>query len=175
MRLFVAVWPPPAVAAAVRGAVEGVDSDQREGVRWTPWDQWHVTLRFFGEADAGAAAAAFRSVAGDRLRAPVVAAVGPATASFGRRVLHVPVAGLDAVAAAVIAATAEVGRPPDQRPFTGHLTLARAPARAGVDLTAWCGIPVSGSWSVAELTLVASRTAGPGGSRYEVVDRLALA
>lgn len=171
MRLFVAVWPPPKLVAAVEAAL--VAGERSEAVdrrlRWTPPGKWHVTLRFLGEAEVEEARACFRSVR----HAPVAAALGPAIGAFGRRVLHVPVAGLDALAGAVVAATAAVGRPPDGRPFAGHLTLARARSRDGADLRPWRGAAVSGSWTVGELTLVASTTA-PGGGGYEVVDRLAL-
>jgi len=186
VRLFVAVWPPPAVVRAVEVALatvrsasspaagsQGAPSPRDADLRWTASTRWHVTLRFLGEAGLDEAGPAFRSV-GRSVPGPVEAVVGPATGSFGRRVLHVPVAGLDGLAAAVLAATAPVGCPPDDRPFAGHLTLARARARGGVDLSAWCGLPVSGSWTVGELTLVASAT-GAEGSRYDLVDRLPLA
>ena len=97
------------------------------------------------------------------------ATLGPATGRFGRRVLHVPVHGLEEVAAATVAATAGVGRPPDSRSFAGHVTLARARGRRGVDLRPLAGVAVSGSWTVGELTLVASHLGGNKPSRYEVV------
>lgn len=174
MRLFVAVWPPPAVVDAVRAALVGVPSwlDDTSGLRWVPPLQWHVTLRFLGDADLDEAVRAFRSVAAGE-GGPLEAEVGPATGRFGRRVLHVPVHGLEGLAAAVVTATRSVGRPPDDRPFAGHLTLARARERGGTDLAGWCGVPVAGCWAVREVTLAASRT-DRDGSRYEVVDRLPL-
>ena len=178
MRLFVAVWPPPEVVDVVRAAVDRVAVDRvagqdgAGGLRWTGPEQWHVTLRFFGTADLDDAVEAFRSVALPDAGL-VGAEVGPSTGRFGRRVLHVPVAGLEGLAAAVVDATKAVGTPPDDRPFAGHLTLARARARGGADLSPWCGVPVAARWTVAELTLVASRTDREG-ARYEVVDRRSL-
>ena len=148
----------------------GLDRPDLPGLRWTGPDQWHVTLRFLGDADEGTARAAFRRI---HTAAPVTAELGPATGRFGRRVLHVPVAGLQGLATATVAATGEVGAAPDHRPFAGHVTLARARERRGVDLRGLAGVAVTGRWAVGELTLVASRL-GRGPARYEVVERLAL-
>lgn len=173
MRLFVAVWPSPRVASVLRATVGTLSGQEGAGaLRWTGPGQWHVTLRFLGTADVEEATEAFRSAVVPSV-GTVEAVVGPATGRFGRRVLHVPVSGLEGLAAAVMDATASVGAPPDDRPFAGHLTLARARPRGGVDLSPWCGVPVSGRWTVGEATLVASRT-GREGARYEVVDRRAL-
>ena len=173
MRLFVAVWPSPRVVSTLRATVETLAGQGGAGaLRWTGPEQWHVTLRFFGTAAVEEATEAFRSVVVPSV-GTVEAVVGPATGRFGRRVLHVPVSGLEDVAAAVVDATASVGAPPDDRPFAGHLTLARARDRGGTDLSPWCGVPVSGRWTVGGVTLVASRTDREG-ARYEVVDRLAL-
>jgi 2'-5' RNA ligase len=140
-----------------------------EGLRWTTEDQWHVTLRFFGEASEDDAIAALSMV-----HAPATTAVmGPRTGRFGRRILHVPVGGLDDVAGRVIDKTKRVGTPPEPRPFHGHLTLARARDRRGVDLRASCDVPLVGEWRVDEVTLVASRLS-PRGARYEVVERFPL-
>ena len=53
---------------------------------------------------------------------------------------------IEAVGKAVIRATKKVGRPPEDRPFSGHLTLARArDRRRGVDLQPLCGVAVAAS------------------------------
>lgn len=155
-----AVWPPADVVASL-AAMPRPDVD---GLRWTTEDQWHVTLRFLGEGAVDDAGAALKTV-----DAPATTAVmGPATGRFGRRILHVPVAGLDDVAAAVWSALG-----PEDRAFNGHLTLARARDRRGVDLRGLCDVPLAGEWRVDELTLVASHL-NPKGARYEVVDRVPL-
>ena len=107
--------------------------------------------------------------------APATTAVaGPETGRFGQGVLHVPVAGLDAVAKAVVRATEKVGRPPEPRPFNGHLTLARArDRRRGVDLRPFVGTPVSASWPVTEVCLVESHLS-PKGANYEMVATVSL-
>jgi 2'-5' RNA ligase len=165
MRLFVAVRPPPDVVAALAS----LPRPERPGLRWTPPEQWHVTLRFFGAVDAGQVEAAVRGVAeAAAAQPPAVARLGPEVGRFGRRVLQVPVSGLDSLAGAVVARTAEVGRPPDARPFAGHLTLARNRGRASLaDLT---GAAVAGWWRVDEVAVMASVAQGPGmANRYQVV------
>src|SRR5215469_10621424 len=126
MRLFVAVDPPETV-------VEMLDLLPRPGLmqlRWTTAAQWHVTLRFLGEVqaeDLGALSTALDSLAGwyGEPGQEVEAHLGPAVAWFtGRRVLQVPVAGLDELAARVADATAPWGEPEDH-PYRGHVTLAR--------------------------------------------------
>ena len=169
-----AVWPPDEVVRAVGSAVASMRAarpHEATALRWTGPGQWHVTLRFLGDADLDEARAAFRLSASQDGFAPTTAVAGPATGRFGRRVLHLPVAGLDGLAAAVVAATEAVGERPEDRRFSGHLSLARARNRRGADLTPFAGFAVTGRWEVPEVTLVASRP-GPGGARYEVVDTL---
>lgn len=186
MRLFAAVWPSPQVVGLL-GALARPDV---AGLRWTTPEQWHVTLVFLGERDLDATRAAFRRA--PLSPGPVTALAGPVTGRFGRRILHVPVEGLDDVAAsvrAVLPGDAErrarrserserSPRPADDRPFRGHLTLARARERRGADLSSVVGLPLTASFlpvsfPVAEVTLVASHV-GRGPARYEVVDRLPL-
>ena len=133
-------------------------------------EQWHVTLRFLGRVDAVDEAIA---ALGAMRAAPAEAVAGPAVGRFGQRVLHVPVAGLDEVAAAVVVATASVGEPPEERPFAGHLTLARVARGGRVDLRRLAGQPVAGRWPVTEVCLVESHLS-PKGARYEVVSRFPL-
>jgi 2'-5' RNA ligase len=161
-RLFVAVWPPAEVVEVLR-ALPRVD---QTGVRWVRPEQWHVTVRFLGEADEAAATAALGG-----LRAPAAeAVVGPRVSRLGRTVVCVPVAGLDEVAGAVAEATASIGQPPDPRPFAGHITIARLRHRAACGVT---GRAVSARFPVGSVDLVRSRT-GRGGARYETVCRVDL-
>jgi 2'-5' RNA ligase len=170
VRLFVAVWP----SADVVDALADLPRPEVSGVRWTTRGQWHVTLRFLGQVagdDLDGVTDAFGRI--DVSSAGLVTAeLGPATACLGRGVLQVPVQGLDELARVTVEATAGVGQPPDDRPFHGHLTLARARGRKG-DLRRLRGTPLTARWKVAELTLVAS-TPHREGSRYEVVASLSL-
>lgn len=156
-RLFVAVDPPDEVRHRLAHAVPRPDEP---GVRWVPPDRWHVTLRFLGEADEGAAVAAIT-----RLRAPrATATLGPRVARLGRNVVCLPVAGLDALAEAVEAATAGIGEPPDRR-FRGHLTLARLRGRAACGVA---GTAVSDAFEVDAVRLYRS-TLRPDGAHHELV------
>ena len=170
MRLFVAVWPP----ADVVDVLDRMPRPELDGVRWTTRGQWHVTLRFLGQVAAdeldGVTDEFGRIDAGSA--GPVSVEMGPETACLGRGVLQVPVQGLDELARVTVEATAGVGQTPDDRPFHGHLTLARARGRRG-DLRRLRGTPLAARWKVTELTLVAS-TPHREGSRYEVVASLSL-
>lgn len=159
VRLFVAVVPPaPALAA-----VDRLARPEAAGVRWTTRDQWHVTLRFLGEVpDPGPVAEALDAVS----LTTATASLGPRVATLGHGVLIVPVAGLDALAGAVVGATADLGQPPGDRPFRGHLTLARA--RRGASVRGLEGEEVAAAFPVGEVRLVRSRL-GRDGPRYEDV------
>ncbi len=165
-RLFVAVVPPDDVLAAVAA----LPRPEVAGLRWTQPEQWHVTVRFLGRVEeVGPVLDALGAV---RVPAPVAVA-GPEVGRFGQRVLHVPVAGLDEVAGAVVEATATLGEPPEDRPFAGHLTLARVRKGARVDLRRMCGEPISGEWTAGEVCLFESRLSSAGAG-YEVVARFPL-
>lgn len=170
MRLFVAVWPPEEVVEAIRR----LPRPPLIGARWTREDQWHVTLRFLGDAaEPEEAKQALAKV--PATDSSVVADAGPAVACLGRRVLCVPVAGLEGLASAVIRSTAMVGRRPERRPFVGHVTLGRSPRggwRTG-DVASVEGVPFRARWEVEEMTLVASIPEA-GAHRYEVVARQPL-
>lgn len=198
--MFVAVWPPD----GVRAALAGLERPRHPDVRWSHPASWHVTLRFLGEVrDPGPPGAALAAVPGmlrgdprsdpgtrsgataepgacppshPRRPGPPVAVLGPAVSWFpGRRVLQVPVTGLDRLATAVHAATrASVPDPAGgapEPPFRGHVTLARARGRrrGPAELA---GAPVEATWPVDEVTLVAST--GGAAPRYEVLTAVAL-
>jgi 2'-5' RNA ligase len=156
--VFVAILPP----SVVLDQVAALRRPEHPGVRWTTRDQWHVTLRFLGEVPDPAPVA-------DALDAASLArcsgVLGPEVAALGRRVVCLPVAGLDELAAGVVAATAEFGRPPEARPFHGHLTLARVTQGSLRDLL---GEPAAARFDVRTVRLVRSRL-GPGGARYDDV------
>jgi 2'-5' RNA ligase len=156
-RLFVAVWPP----AEVLDGVEALFRPVEAGGRWTRRDQWHVTLRFLGSADIDEVTSALAGVR----HPPVEAVVGPATELLGEGVLHLPVAGLDSLAATVVSATGSLGRPPDRRPFVAHLTLARM---AGEPPEGVLGQAFSASFPVDAVHLVSSSLGG-NAARYETV------
>lgn len=163
-RAFVAIYPPPQVVAEV-GALE---RSEGAGVRWVPESQWHVTLRFLGDnADIAAVDAALRTGID---HPPVEARLGPTVGHFGGRVLQVPVAGVDSLAAAVDVVLGSVS-PPRQNPFAGHLTLGRARRRTA-ELPLF-GTPIDAAWTVGHIHLVRSEIT-PTGARHERVDDYSL-
>ncbi len=179
MRLFVAAWLPPDLAASLAGPPPGPGPERRArtGLAWVAADRLHVTLHFVGEGDAGEVATGFAGL-DPEAHVGTVARVGSVTEAFGPSVLVVEVGGLDRLAAAVRTALAGVGATdttgPGLPPFRGHVTVARAPR--GGDVRAWAGRDVGGAgtgWAVDEVALVASEQVA-GERRYRVVSALAL-
>lgn len=157
-RLFVAVWPPPEVAELLRS----LPRKNARGVRFVPPENWHVTLRFLGDAEPDTVMHALDHVV---LR-PTRAALGPAVDVLGQRNLVVPVGGLDSLAEEVRRTTDGLGDAKTPPRFRGHLTLART--KKGARMPPALGSLVSAEWPVTEIALVLSRLE-PDGARYETV------
>jgi 2'-5' RNA ligase len=170
MRLFVAACPDDAALDRL-AALERPDID---GVRWTSRDQWHITLRFFGDVeDSAAIEFALQDAIAGFGSGVVRAELGPCVQRVGN-MLWAPVSGLDDVAGCVVSATSSFGVPPEDRRFRGHITLARHRSRRkAAVLRSAQGQPLSGSWDVRDVELVRSHL-GAGGSRYETIARAAL-
>ncbi|TML16692.1 MAG: hypothetical protein E6G39_05315 [Actinobacteria bacterium] len=134
-RLFVAVIPPPRVL----DLLETIPREPQPDVRYTTRDQWHVTLRFLGDADIGEASAEVHRVDAQS----VDVSLGPRVERLGRTVAMVPCAGLDMVAAAVRRATADTEHPVS-------------------------GFELAATFTATEIHLVRSHLAREG-ARYEVV------
>lgn len=180
MRLFVAVTPPPDALDELRSATAAVRAGS-DGLRWSPPEQWHLTLAFLGEVD-------------DRARHDVTERLGRAAARhapctlalagagrFGQRVLWTRVDGdvdrLRRLAASVRAAARRARIAVEDRPYRPHLTLARA--RDGADLRPAVdalGGFAGRAWTARELHLVRSRLgAGPDGrAQHELLCSWAL-
>jgi 2'-5' RNA ligase len=167
-RLFVAVWPPASVVDHLRA----LERPGRPGVRWTSEDQWHVTLRFAGDVDDGGQLA-LRNALGQVAAcvAPVDVRAGPVPQALGRTVWVLPVKGLEALAGTIGDTTRGVGQPPPDRPFRGHLTLARV--RRPTSLDSLPASPLTDRWTVTEVTLVRTELRAEG-ARYDVIDRWSL-
>jgi RNA 2',3'-cyclic 3'-phosphodiesterase len=174
--MFAAVWPDD----ATRQRLSGLALGPTPGLRPVGLDQWHVTLRFFGDVDDPVVPGlvdALRSAAAT-LGGPLRCQVGPATAWMdGGRVLLIPAAGLDAAARAVREATGPIVPEPNpgRRGFRGHLTVARS-KRGRLDASAraaWAGIPFAASFDVGGFDLVASDLSA-GAPRYTTLARVAL-
>lgn len=156
-RLFVAVWPPEEVVADLTALPR---KDQR-GVRFVHPDNWHLTVRFLGEADPDAVIAALDGIE----FAPAEIRLGPGVDVLGDRALVLPATGLDDVAAAVAERTRHLGEPPRKR-FVGHLTLARLKPYA--QLPRAMGMSFEATFALEEIALVQSRL-HPDGARYDTL------
>jgi len=161
-RLFVAVWP----SEPAREHVRSLARDGWVNVRWTPEDNWHVTLAFLGDADIDAVA--HRLDGG--LYPAATAEVGSRMQVMGRNNLVVPVSGVDSLAEAV---RARVFDEPPSQPFRGHLTVGRSIGRRPISGKSKSGHvlePVA--FAVDEIALVRS-TLSPEGARYDTVSTFA--
>lgn len=162
-RLFVAVWPTDEVIEELRA----LPRKDRRGVRFVDPENWHVTLRFLGEADPDEAIASLEGLAASARSARL----GPGVDVLGERALVVPVRGLDDLAGEVADLTEHLGEPP-RRHFHGHVTLARA--KRGAHMPAALGMYVEADFLVDEVALVQSRLR-PEGARYETIETFRLA
>jgi 2'-5' RNA ligase len=104
-----------------------------EGASWRPQENFHVTLRFFGELDHGLARDLDEELA--RIDAPGLRLRAQGVAWFGSREpysVHAPVIGeteadtvaLNRLAGACERAARRIGLPPEPRAFRPHVTLA---------------------------------------------------
>jgi len=163
-RLFLAVRPP----AEALAAVAELPRPDEPGVRWVPAEQWHITVRFLGDADPDDVIAAMPSIT--RL-GPTPVTLGPRVSRLGRSVICLPASGLGHVASLVEALTRDLGRPPEDRPFQGHLTLARLRHRGACRLA---GHHLTVLFEAREVELVASSLSDRG-AQHDVIHRWPLA
>jgi 2'-5' RNA ligase len=155
-RLFLAVRPDD----ATRDLLEALDRSPAAGVRWVPPEQWHVTLRFWSDADP---AEIIEALDGAHLP-EVTIDLGPVVCRMGPSTVVLPAAGAEPLATAVRRATAQVG-PPEHRPFVGHLTLARLRHRAA------CGVAGErfGARFIADTVELIESELRPTGARHRAL------
>jgi 2'-5' RNA ligase len=164
MRLFVAVRPPAAVIAAL----DTLPRPEHTPTRWTTREQWHVTLRFFGNVDDPSPITRGLAEALHEVE-PFAVTMGPRAGVLGHQIVYLPVTGLADVAATVVAATKDFGERPPTRRFRGHLTLGRTKGGV-VDAAA---LALEQRWTVRDVELIRSHLGG-GGARHETLERFAL-
>lgn len=186
MRLFVAVELPPQVRADLRARAEAL-RDRLPGWRWTPEEQWHVTLAFLGEVPDERLSELTRRLAMAAHRhvpfALELTGLGAFSSARHARVLWAGVGGdrdaLKALAASVGAAARRAKVAQEERRYRPHVTLARrrdpADVRTGLDAlgSSDASQPYAGpAWTVEEVVLVRSHL-GPR-VRHEPRERFAL-
>ena len=152
-----------------------------DGLRWSEPEQWHVTLRFFGEAEAVELQCLKMAV--EALSAkPVDVEIGALGWFAAKGILYAAIAAspsLAALQAQVVASTSDCGVLPESRPFQPHITLARSKNRTGMaTLRRLCQpeMPAFGPavrW-VAEEVLLYESILDRGGAQYEILARQPL-
>jgi RNA 2',3'-cyclic 3'-phosphodiesterase len=179
LRLFVAVDLPPDVRADLAGQTAALHG-RVAGARWTPPENWHVTLHFLGRtwprllgwvvervAEAAASTAPFRSS---------VRGIGAFPSWRRVRVLWAGLAdeagAFAGTAGAVQEALSQEFRPED-RAFAPHLTLARLNPPAPVDPADVGDLRPSRDFEVRRLVLYRSHLRRPA-PVYEPLESFTL-
>ena len=136
MRLFAAILLPESVRRELARLSGGIP-----GARWSPEENYHLTLRFIGEVDSAFAeelAEALSHVDSEGFELAI-----QSLGSFGGarpRLVWAGIAGaepLTALRRRVESALVRAGLPPEERKYAPHVTLARtAGARPGA-VAAW--------------------------------------
>ena len=187
MRCFVALDLPDDVRAALERTQASLRRRApRADLRWVDPAGLHVTLKFLGEVPEGELSSVADAV---RTTAAAHAAITLALAGLGGfpslarpRVLWagIPtgVAELGRLAVAVERALELLGFPPENRPFRGHVTIARvrSPRGLGRIRAAIEAAPEVdfGSWTASEVILFRSHLR-PTGAIYEPLATFPLA
>jgi len=188
LRLFVALEPPDGVRrrlAALQAEVKRAAGRSAADVKWVPAENVHLTLQFLGAVPEERLEAVKQAVAGAASAAPAadleVRGVGGFPSARRPRVVWAGLAGQVAALAQLVrdlgARLAPLGFPPEDRPFSPHLTLGRARDPRGAQglasALAQAGELPGASWHAAEVTLFQSHLS-PSGPRYEVLLRAPL-
>jgi len=177
VRTFVAIELPPGVQRGLAQLQERLKRSHPP-VRWVAPDKIHLTLNFLGEIPAGQVAAAGEATAGVGAQTAPFAVEATGVGVFPNphrpRVVWVGLAGdmeaLRALQAGLTNALAARGFPPEDRPFSPHLTLGRVRQQARPEEARALGqavtelhIPSLGRWQVEQVLLIRSdlRPEGP--------------
>ena len=131
MKLFVAIVPPQSALRELAAAVQPLHAlPQASALRWTGLPTWHLTLAFLGQVGDEDLPGLERSLASAVAGQPELGLRLGGGGRFGDRALWAGVrgdtAGLTRLAEATAEAAERAGIATDDRPFAGHLTLARS-------------------------------------------------
>jgi 2'-5' RNA ligase len=196
MRIFIGIDLDPEVRERISRFLEGVESFAPD-VRWVRPESLHITLKFIGEQTPERVEAIT-----ERLRRVDGGAFEIRSGGYGffptakaPRVFWIGIHGgpqLAELAQSIDTATAELGIPREDRPYSPHLTLARGGGGRSSGSPKWRkGDGPNATFAVLEKRLAAmgeldfgSMTAhefilfqsqlSPGGSKYTKLERFAL-
>lgn len=169
-RLFVAIAMPEEVGDALLMMQSGL-----EGARWRPFENFHLTLAFIGEADRHGLAAADDALAA--IDAPDFDLKLSGLGFFGDRKPRAVWAGVEAepalahLQAKVETALRRAGFDLERRKFTPHVTLAYLKGARRDDVARYCavnGLFQSPAFHVKQFSLYASHLGGEA-SHYEAL------
>jgi 2'-5' RNA ligase len=168
-RLFTALWPPPEAIAALADHLAEHPEWPPEGWRAIPAERWHVTLRFYGEAEVDPLVARldrrFSRLCSPLLRlAEAVAFRGVAAV----RVAAAAAADRDALQKLARGAGVDPGR------FRPHVTVGRTNRRGAPRPALESLRGYQGPWWRPEHACLVHSRLGPGGPTYTVLHRVRL-
>ncbi len=140
------------------------------GARWIDVENYHITLRFFGDVEGHVADEIANAL--DRVRRPAFELRLSGVGAFGSKKphsIHATVAAspdLIALQAEIERKCQRLGLPADPRKFSPHVTLARLKTARTEDVAAW--LSARGNFStapfrVARFVLMSSRESVGGG------------
>ena len=180
VRLFAGLPLPPAAVERLATLRLRLGAP-KDGLRWSEPEQWHITLRFFGEVDERRLPALASAL--ERIATPPIAMVLTSLGLFAAKgILHAEVGvspALDALFRQVESVATHLGIAPETRAFHPHVTLARSRGKTGAaSLRRLCtpSIPSFGPelhWLAKELLLYRSDLQ-PTGAVYQVLGRYPL-
>ena len=170
IRLFAALPVPYDIAQPLLRRQQGIPR-----ARWSPEENLHITLRFFGEVNEAVAdeldlALGAITVPPFDLELQGVDAFGEGEAVRSVFARVTPCAGLDRLAAKCETAARKVGLAPELRNYRPHVTLAYLKRSPPDRVAAWLighNLLHSPPWRADHFALYSSWS-GPDGSQYEV-------
>jgi 2'-5' RNA ligase len=180
MRLFIGIPLAPEVVDALEGLSHRLRSTE-DGFRWSSPLSWHITLQFLGETSEAAYACLREQL--KEVRSPAFSIHIEGTGFFDRAgVFFAGVSDsleLSQLQKQVVAATAQCGFVPEDRPFHPHITLARTKGGSRTRVLRQLKTKMKGGETfpafIAHEFLLYEAFLGSGGSRYEVRARFHLA
>lgn len=137
IRLFVALPLPEETREAIGDLAGGIP-----GARWTPPENYHLTLRFIGEVEPWRAEEVDEALAAIRARPFDLSLAGVGTFEKGGRIASLWVGAerseaLSHLQAKVETALQRIGLERERRRFAPHVTLARTERAETHKLVAW--------------------------------------
>lgn len=179
-RLFVAVEIPEAPRALLAARLEGTVGLPALPGKVVPPENWHITLRFLGPVDESVLDRVTAELDGLDSPGSIRARLGGLGAFPRPSRATVLWVGLDRgaeeigrLAGRVEDAVEAAGFEPEGRPFHPHLTLSRIRPERDVRALVGGAPAMEVPFDVPAVALMESHT-GPGGPRYEVVERFPL-